>query len=50
MKTSEEVHALLYEIQRQTGIALVIVTHNEHLAAGMARTIRMVDGKVVESA
>ncbi|WP_136516312.1 ABC transporter ATP-binding protein [Geomonas edaphica] len=50
MKTSEEVHALLYEIQRQTGIALVIVTHNEQLAAGMARTIRMVDGKVVESA
>lgn len=48
MKTSEEVHALLYSIQRSTGISLVIVTHNEHLAAGMARTIRMVDGKVVE--
>ncbi|MBU5615084.1 ABC transporter ATP-binding protein [Geomonas azotofigens] len=50
MKTSEEVHALLYEIQRRTGISLVIVTHNEHLAAGMARTVRMVDGKVVEAA
>ncbi|QWV92684.1 ABC transporter ATP-binding protein [Geomonas oryzisoli] len=50
MKTSEEVHALLYEIQRQTGISLVIVTHNEQLAAGMARTVRMVDGKVVEAA
>jgi len=50
MKTSEEVHALLYDIQRRTGISLVIVTHNEHLAAGMARTIRMVDGKVVEAA
>ncbi|QXE90679.1 ABC transporter ATP-binding protein [Geomonas subterranea] len=50
MKTSEEVHALLYEIQRKTGISLVIVTHNEHLAAGMARTVRMVDGKVVEAA
>ena len=50
MKTSEEVHALLYEIQRNTGISLVIVTHNEQLAAGMARTVRMVDGKVVEAA
>ncbi|MBU5638250.1 ABC transporter ATP-binding protein [Geomonas sp. Red69] len=50
MKTSEEVHSLLYEIQRNTGISLVIVTHNEHLAAGMARTVRMVDGKVVEAA
>ncbi|HBA87565.1 MAG TPA: lipoprotein-releasing system ATP-binding protein LolD [Geobacter sp.] len=48
MKTSEEVHDLLYSIQRSTGITLVIVTHNEHLAAGMARTIRVVDGRIVE--
>ena len=46
MKTSEEVHALLYSIQRQSGISLVIVTHNEHLAAGMGRTIRIVDGRI----
>jgi len=49
MKTSEEVHALLYSIQRSTGISLVIVTHNEQLAAGMGRTIRFVDGRIVES-
>jgi len=47
MKTSEEVHALLYSIQSQTGISLVIVTHNERLAAGMARTVRIVDGRIV---
>ena len=47
MKTSEEVHALLYSIQRQTGISLVIVTHNERLAAGMGRTVRIVDGRIV---
>jgi lipoprotein-releasing system ATP-binding protein len=46
MKTSEEVHALLDKIQRQTGISLVIVTHNEQLAAGMGRTIRFVDGRI----
>ncbi|HBG06932.1 MAG: ABC transporter ATP-binding protein [Geobacteraceae bacterium GWC2_58_44] len=50
MKTSEEVHALLYAIQRSTGISLVIVTHNEQLAAGMGRIIRFVDGSIVESA
>lgn len=48
MKTSHEVHELLYDIQRRTGISLVIVTHNEQLAAGMKRTVRLVDGKVVE--
>jgi lipoprotein-releasing system ATP-binding protein len=47
MKTSEEVHALLYSIQQQTGISLVIVTHNEKLAAGMGRTVRIVDGRIV---
>ncbi|BCG48543.1 Lipoprotein-releasing system ATP-binding protein LolD [Citrifermentans bremense] len=48
MKTSHEVHELLYSIQRSTGISLVIVTHNEQLAAGMNRTIRVVDGKILE--
>ena len=49
MKTSEEVHQLLYSIQEKTGISLVIVTHNEKLAAGMKRIIRFVDGKIVEN-
>ncbi len=43
-KTSEEVHALLYDLHDNKGITLVIVTHNESLAAGMDRTIRLVDG------
>ena len=47
-RTSEEVHALLYSIQQSTGISLVIVTHNEQLAAGMGRTIRFLDGKIAE--
>ena len=45
MKTSDEVHELLADIHRRKGITLIIVTHNERLAARMARTIRMVDGK-----
>jgi lipoprotein-releasing system ATP-binding protein len=50
MKTSEEIHSLLDSIQKNTGISLVIVTHNDQLAAGMGRTIRFVDGSIVEQA
>jgi lipoprotein-releasing system ATP-binding protein len=46
MKTSDEVHDLLSEIHRSRGVTLMIVTHNERLAAGMDRTIRMVDGRI----
>ena len=46
MKTSEAIHDLLARLQQETGITLVIVTHNEHLAAGMERTVRLVDGKI----
>ncbi|HTG82826.1 MAG TPA: ABC transporter ATP-binding protein [Geobacteraceae bacterium] len=46
MKTSDEVHDLLADIHRRKGITLMIVTHNERLAAGMGRTIRMVDGRI----
>ena len=45
-KTSEDIHALLTGIQREKGIALVIVTHNESLAARMGKTIRLVDGRI----
>ena len=46
MKTSEDVHALLHEMQLKRGLTLIIVTHNEQLAAAMERTIRLVDGQL----
>jgi lipoprotein-releasing system ATP-binding protein len=46
MKTSDEVHELLNEIHRKKGLTLIIVTHNEKLAAKMGKTIRLVDGKI----
>lgn len=46
MKTSEDVHSLLHEMQLKRGLTLVIVTHNEQLAAAMGRTIRLVDGQL----
>ena len=46
MKTSDEVHQILAEIHSDTGITLIIVTHNERLAARMGKTIRMADGNI----
>jgi len=45
--TADEVHRLLLGLKREQGIALVIVTHNEQLAALADRTLRMVDGRLV---
>jgi len=46
MKTSEGIHELLMGLHDRTGISLIIVTHNEKLAARMGKTIRMVDGRI----
>jgi lipoprotein-releasing system ATP-binding protein len=46
MKTSEGVHAVLADLQQKKGLTLVVVTHNERLAAAMGRTVRLVDGKL----
>ncbi len=46
MKTSEGVHELLAEIHREKGITLIVVTHNEKLAARMGKTLGMVDGRI----
>jgi len=48
-KTSEEVHELLAEIQNRIGLTLIIVTHNERLAARMGKIIRLVDGRIQEN-
>lgn len=46
MKTSEGVHAVLADLQQKKGLTLVVVTHNERLAAAMGRIVRLVDGKL----
>lgn len=46
MKTSEGVHAVLDDLQTKHGLTLVVVTHNERLAAAMGRTVRLVDGRL----
>lgn len=46
MKTSDGIHAMLTELQSKKGLTLVIVTHNERLAAAMGTTIHLLDGRV----
>lgn len=46
MKTSEAIHGSLARLQQKTGITMVIVTHNERLAAGMEQVVRLTDGLI----
>ncbi|HEY5974057.1 MAG TPA: ABC transporter ATP-binding protein [Geobacteraceae bacterium] len=46
MKTSAGIHELFAELQQARGLALLVVTHNEPLAARMERVVRLVDGKI----
>ena len=45
--TAAGVVELMFEVQRQDGLALLLVTHDEGLARRCARTVRMKDGLVV---
>lgn len=44
--TAEEVHQLLIELNRTRRITLVIVTHNDRLAALADRTLQLHDGRL----
>jgi len=45
-KTGEAVYKLLKNLNREKGITLVVVTHNERLTYHCDRVARMVDGRV----
>ena len=45
-KSGAAVIALLFELNREYGTTLVLVTHDEALAARCARTVRLVGGKI----
>ncbi len=44
--TADSVHDLLVELNRERGVTMVIVTHNEALAARMHRILRLQQGKL----
>ena len=48
-RNSEKVHDLLFELNQEFKMTLVVVTHNMELAAYMARRITISDGQLVET-
>lgn len=47
--TSETIENLLFEMNRQKGITLIIVTHDDDLAAKCDRVIELKDGEIVNN-
>jgi putative ABC transport system ATP-binding protein len=45
---AEVVADLLFNLQRDTGMTLVLVTHDEHLAARCRRCVRIRDGEIAD--
>lgn len=45
-KRAEELHQLFFDIRDEFGTTVVIVTHNEHLAATSDRIIHLTDGRL----
>jgi putative ABC transport system ATP-binding protein len=46
-RNGEVLFELLLELQRESGTTLVVVTHDEHLAQRAARTLSMLDGRII---
>lgn len=46
-KNSDSVYELLFQLKSHTGVALVIVTHDESIPLKTENTIRIKDGKIV---
>jgi lipoprotein-releasing system ATP-binding protein len=47
-KTGSAIHDLFFELNRRYRTTMLIVTHNPELAGRMPRTIRMVDGQLLD--
>jgi lipoprotein-releasing system ATP-binding protein len=47
-RTGAAIHELVVELNRERGMTMIVVTHNEDLAARLQRRLRMVKGRIVE--
>ena len=47
-RTGAAIHDLLLELNRERGMTLLVVTHNEDLAVRLPRQLRMAEGKLVQ--
>jgi predicted ABC-type transport system involved in lysophospholipase L1 biosynthesis ATPase subunit len=48
-ETGERLHSLLRRLNREKGITVVVVTHNERLAAACDRRLRLAAGRLTEA-
>lgn len=48
-ENSQQIINLLLAIKNQTGMTLVVVTHNDEIAQKADRIVKLKDGKIVES-
>ena len=48
--TADEVHDLFHQLSRELGITLIVATHNERLSRSMTRVLRLLDGRLSDSA
>ena len=46
-KNSNSVHALIKELNKEIGMTVIVVTHNNEFARMMKRTITILDGKII---
>ena len=46
--TGDKIEKLLFDLNKEKGITLIVVTHDEELAAKCGRQIRIADGSVIE--
>ena len=47
-KTGERLFDLLTELQADFGTTLLVVTHDQHVAARANRIVHMLDGRIIE--
>jgi lipoprotein-releasing system ATP-binding protein len=47
--TGEAIHELIVELNRERGMTLVVVTHNQSLAERLPRRLHMVDGTIADA-
>jgi lipoprotein-releasing system ATP-binding protein len=47
-QTGREMHALFFELNKELGMTILIVTHNNELAAQTPRRLRMADGVILD--
>lgn len=47
-RTSRTIHKMLVELNEDMGLTMVVVTHNMELASMMHRSLRLIDGRLIQ--